>query len=78
MILKAILKVNDNISIISGNVVLTEINKTVKIAKMQEVIIELSKEYDYVFIDVNPTPARVHVLTIGAVDQIIIPMLPHV
>jgi len=78
MLLNVILKVNNNIPIIPGNVAFTEINKTIKIAKMQEVIRALSKEYDYEFIDVNSTPARVHVLTIGAADQIIIPMLPAV
>lgn len=73
-----ITKVNDNIDIIPGNVELTEINKSVKVSSMKNVLAPLLNKYDYIFIDVNPTPTRIHILTMGVCDYIIIPMLPDV
>lgn len=73
-----ITKVNDNIDIIPGNVELTEINKSVKVSSMKKVLEPLLNNYDYIFIDVNPTPTRIHILTMGVCDYIIIPMLPDV
>lgn len=73
-----IIPVKDNIDIIPGNVELTEIGKTVKLASMAEVIESINAQYDYIFIDVNPTPTRIHVLTMAVADYLIIPMLPDV
>lgn len=75
---KAIVPVRENIDIIPGNVDLTEINKTVTVSTMQDAIDSIQNKYDYIFIDVNPTPTRIHILTMGVSDYIIIPMLPDV
>lgn len=73
-----IIPVKENIDIISGNVELTEIDKTVKVSTMKNAIASIQKQYDYIFIDINPTPTRAHVLTMGISDYLIIPMLPDV
>lgn len=73
-----IVNVRENIDIIPGNVELTEINKSVKVSTMQSALESVKKNYDYIFIDVNPTPTRIHILTMGVADYIIIPMLPDV
>ena len=39
---------------------------------------EVENEYDYVFMDVNPTPGRAHAMTLAVADYAIIPMEPDV
>lgn len=75
---KAIIKVNDNIDIIPGNVELVEIDKSITISKAKEIIRPLERQYDYIFIDVSPAPTRLHILTTGIANYIIIPMLSDV
>lgn len=73
-----IIPVRKNIDIIPGNVELTEIGKSVKLSTMIEAVEAINAHYDYIFIDVNPTPTRIHVLTMAVADYIVIPMLPDV
>ncbi len=73
-----IIPVKDNIDIVPGNVELTEIDKSVKVSTMYDALASIQKQYDYIFIDVNPTPTRIHVLTMGISDHLVIPMLPDV
>jgi chromosome partitioning protein len=73
-----IIPVKDNIDIIPGNVELTEIGKSVKFSTMVEAVNSINKDYDYIFIDINPTPTRAHVLTMAVADYLVIPMLPDV
>lgn len=73
-----IVPVKKNIDILPGNVELTEIGKTVKLTSMIEAIDSINANYDYVFVDVNPTPTRIHVLTMAVADYLVIPMLPDV
>lgn len=75
---KSIIKVNDNIDIIPGNVGLIEIDKSITINKVKDLLNKLELEYDYIFIDVSPTPTRIHILTTGVSNYIIIPMLADV
>lgn len=75
---ETIIPVRKNIDILPGNVELTEIGKTVKLTTMIEAIESINAHYDYIFIDVNPTPTRVHVLTMAVANYIVIPMLPDV
>lgn len=75
---ETIIPVRDNIDILPGNVELTEIGKQVKLSSMDEAIKSIHDKYDYIFIDVNPTPTRIHVLTMAVADYLVIPMLPDV
>lgn len=73
-----IIPVRSNIDIIPGNVELTEIGKSVKVSAIQAAIEKIENVYDYILVDVNPTPTRIHVLTMSIADYLIIPMLPDV
>ncbi len=75
---ETIIPVKKNIDIIPGNVELTEIGKSVKHTSMIEAFESISNHYDYIFIDVNPTPTRIHVLTMAVANYLVIPMLPDV
>lgn len=67
-----------NLDIIVGNASLSEVDKNADLKKMDAVIKAVEAEYDYVLIDVNPTPGRIHVLALAAANYIIIPMLADV
>jgi chromosome partitioning protein len=75
---ETIIPVKENIDILPGNVELTEIDKTVKLTSIIEAIESINTYYDYIFVDVNPTPTRIHVLTMSVADYLVIPMLPDV
>jgi chromosome partitioning protein len=75
---KSILEVKENLHIVPGAVELTLIDKSIKQEIMTNAIQSVSKYYDFIFIDINPTPSRIHALVMGATDYIIIPMLPDV
>lgn len=75
---ETIIPVKANLDILPGNVELTEIGKTVKLGSMADAINSINAQYDYIFIDVSPTPSRIHILTMAVADYLIIPMLPDV
>lgn len=75
---ETIVPVKNNIDILPGNVELTEIGKSVKLTSMIEALDSINAQYDYIFVDVNPTPTRIHVLTMAVADYLVIPMLPDV
>lgn len=45
---------------------------------MKEAIEVLSPYYDYIFIDVSPTPNRSHALALAAADSVLVPNLPDI
>ena len=53
-------------------------NKNAHPEDMQRVINELGQYYDYIFIDVSPTPNRSHALALSVADYVIVPMLPDI
>lgn len=48
------------------------------ILKMKQLIESVRENYDYILIDVNPTPGRSHALALSVTDYILIPMLADV
>lgn len=66
----------DIIPAIDDIVNLTPENAPLK--KMMKLIDEVRGEYDFVLIDVNPTPGRSHALALCVADFIIVPMLADV
>lgn len=73
-----ITNIKPNLDIIPGNVELTQIDKSVKTQTIINAIKSIENEYDFIFIDVNPTPTRVHILSMAVADRLIIPMLPDI
>ena len=74
----AIVNVKENLDLVPGTVNVANLTPAAKITRMKKAIEEIKDEYDYIFIDVNPTPNWSHVLALSASDYIIIPMLPDI
>ena len=75
-ILEAIQKVKEGLDIIPASVDVADISQTVKVRKMKEVIKEITDEYDYIFIDVSPSPDWRHYLALSASNYALVIMLP--
>lgn len=75
---EATITISDNLFIIPGTVNVASLDSTTKARRMRTAIKEVKDLYDYIFIDVNPTPNWSHFLTLSVCDYIIIPMLPDV
>lgn len=72
----AIVNVKESLDLVPATVVVSGLTQTAKIIRMKKALEEVKDLYDYVFIDVNPTPNWSHVLALSASDYIIVPMLP--
>lgn len=76
---KAVLVVEDNLHIIPATVDVAALDRNnSKLEDMRHAVSILSPHYDYIFIDVSPTPNRGHALALAASDGVIIPMLPDI
>lgn len=73
-----IVNIKENISIVPANYRVKELNEDDNILIFMKAIQEIEKNYDFVFIDVNPTPGQTHVLAMAASDYIVCPTLPDV
>ncbi len=74
----AIIEVKDNLDIIPATVNVSNISQIAKINRMKRSVDAVKDKYDYILIDVNPTPNWTHVLSLSASDYVIIPMLPDI
>lgn len=72
----AIVNIRENFDIIPGTNALSGITQAAKSKRMKEVISQLGAAYDYIFIDVSPSPDWRQYLTLSACDYAIIVMLP--
>ena len=66
------------LDIVPANVNLTGISQTSKISVMKHAIREILDDYDYIFIDVNPSPDWRHALTLSVLDFVCVVMKPDV
>lgn len=71
-------EVKKNLDLVPANSIVSELSQNLKIIRMLKAIDEVKDDYDFIFIDVNPTPNRSHALSLSVSDFIIIPMLPDV
>ena len=74
----AIVNIKNGLDIVPATTVVSTIDHNVKIRKFKEAVASVEDSYDYIFIDVNPTPNWSHVLCLGTVEKAIIVMLPDV
>jgi len=70
--------VKKNLDIIPASQDVSNLTTNAKISKYKKVLEEVKNEYDYIFIDVNPTPGWGHILALSVSNYIIAPMLPDV
>lgn len=66
------------LDLIPATVQVTSLPSTAKISKMKKAVRSLCAGYDYVFLDVNPSPDWRHALTLSVLDGICVVMLPDV
>lgn len=66
------------LDLIPATVQMAALPSTAKISKMKKTMRALAGKYDYVFLDVNPSPDWRHALTLSVLDGICIVMLPDI
>lgn len=72
---KTIQEINENLHIVPASADLIMIDKSIRQESMDKAIQEVVNDYDFIFVDVNPTPSRIHALVMGITDYMCIPML---
>lgn len=80
-IVGCIYKLSPNLSIIPANNDAMLIPDAVKarggdIKILKKELIKIENKYDYIFIDTNPTPSVIHLISLAASDELIIPLVP--
>ena len=70
----AAVPVKDNLDIIPANMAVAEIGMDAKISELKMV----KDRYDYVFVDVNPSPGWGHYLSLSVSDYAVVIMLPDI
>ena len=56
----------------------SSLTETAKISRMRKVVDQIRDAYDYIIVDVNPTPNWSHVMALSCSDYALIPMLPDI
>lgn len=66
-----ILTVKDNLDLIPANTYVTDLSPAYKTSVFKNIIRRLKEEYDFIFIDVSPSPNHGHVLCLSVTDYLI-------
>lgn len=74
----AIIPITENLHIIPANSQLVSISEKHTVIDFKKLLGSVINSYDYIFIDVSPSPARCHILTMGVSNYVIFPMLPDI
>lgn len=74
----AIQPLKENLDIVPATVDVSDISQNVKAKRMKEIVKEVENDYDYIFIDVSPSPDWRHYISLSASDYVIVVMLPDV
>ena len=70
--------IKDNLDIIPANSDLTNLGQNAKLSELKKSLKTVKDNYDYIFIDVNPTPGWTHFLSLSVSDGTVIVSLPDV
>lgn len=74
----AILQVKENLDVVPANVSVSDLGMDAKISKLRVSLKGIQNQYDYIFIDVNPSPGWAHYLSLSVSDFAVVVMLPDV
>lgn len=74
----AVVPVKENLDIIPANMSVAEIGMDAKISKFRSELKAVKDKYDYVFVDVNPSPGWGHYLSLSVSDYAVVIMLPDI
>ncbi len=75
---EVILPVKDNLDLVPATVDVSSLDQSAKVSMMKKVIREIAPEYDYILIDVSPSPNWGQFLALSSSDFAIVPMLPDI
>lgn len=70
--------VKENLDIVPASVDVSSLDQTAKVSAMKKLIRGIVPDYDYIFIDVSPSPNWGQFLALSVSDFAIIPMLPDI
>lgn len=73
-----ILPVKDGLDLVPATVDVSSLDQSAKVSLMKKVIREIRPEYDYILMDVSPTPNWGQFLALSSSDYAIVPMLPDI
>lgn len=74
----AIFSVKENLDLVPANVSVSDLGMDAKISKLRAALKTIQDQYDYIFIDVNPSPGWAHYLSLSVSDYAVVVMLPDV
>ena len=74
----SVVKNTGKIDMIPATVQMAALSSTAKISKMKKAVKILKNDYDYIFLDVNPSPDWRHALSLSVLDGVCIVMLPDI
>ena len=74
----AIVSVKERFELIAATVKVANISSFAKVSRMRKVMDSIRDEYDYIIIDVSPSPNHCHTLALAVSDYILIPVNPDV
>lgn len=76
---KTILSIEPNLDLIPATDTVISLNETnASFRRMKESLNEIKDRYDYILIDVSPTPNRSHALALSIADFVLVPMMADV
>ncbi len=73
-----IVEVKDGLFLVPATVDVSSLDQAAKVSSMKKVIRDIAPAYDYIFIDVSPTPNWGQYLALSSSDFAIVPMLPDI
>lgn len=73
---ECILRIKENLDLVPANNKVLSFSRVSSERKFKNALKEVENEYDYIFIDVDPTPSLTHKIALMVTDYVIIPMLP--
>lgn len=74
----AVVTVKENLDIIPANMAVVEIGMDAKVSRFRSELKASKDKYDYVFLDVNPSPGWGHYLSLSVSDYAVVIMLPDI
>lgn len=74
----AVVNVKQNLDLLPANVAVSDIGMDSKISKLRSELKNIKDIYDYIFIDVTPSPGWSHYLSLSVSDYAIVIMLPDI
>lgn len=73
-----IVNIRECLDLVPANSSMSNLGMEAKVSKFRKSLAEISADYDYIFIDVNPAPGWSHYLSLSVSDHAVIVMLPDI